>query len=214
MKKRFVIIIGLCLCISVANAQTWNEWFRQKKTQKRYLIQQIAALKVYLNYLKEGYDVAKKGLGMIGDIKDGNFYDHSTYFESLLLVKPTIHESQKVGLIVVLQRQILNEFAQLQKDCGKDGKVTKEELNYINDVRSNMLEQCEDSITELNKIVSDNSSQLTDDERLERIDLIYEEIIDKRNFARSFSNSTRMIMAQREREYNEVRTLKNLNKPL
>lgn len=47
----------------LAEAQTFDEWFRQKKTQKKYLVQQIAALKVYLGYLKEGYEIAQKGMG-------------------------------------------------------------------------------------------------------------------------------------------------------
>jgi hypothetical protein len=197
--------------MSCANAQTWNEWFRQKKTQKKYLIQQIAALKVYLKYLKEGYDVAKKGLGMIGDIKDGNFNDHATYFESLSLVNPSIKQSRKIALIAQMQQQIMREFNELDEDCHESEYLTANELQYVRDVYSNMLAKCEDSIEELNVIISDHSSQLKDDERIERIDLIYENMNDKRDFVQSFSNSTRMIMAQRVREKNEVVTQEKLN---
>ncbi len=211
MKKLLVITFGLCLCMSCANAQTWNEWFRQKKTQKKYLIQQIAALKVYLKYLKEGYDVAKKGLGMIGDIKDGNFNDHATYFESLSLVNPSIKQSRKIALIAQMQQQIMREFNELDEDCHESEYLTANELQYVRDVYSNMLAKCEDSIEELNVIISDHSSQLKDDERIERIDLIYENMNDKRDFVQSFSNSTRMIMAQRVREKNEVVTQEKLN---
>jgi len=211
MKKLLVITFGLCLCMSCANAQTWNEWFRQKKTQKKYLIQQIAALKVYLKYLKEGYDVAKKGLGMIGDIKDGNFNDHSTYFASLSLVNPSIKQSGKIALIAQMQQQIMSEFNKLDDDCRENEYLTREELQYVRDVYSSMLAKCENSISELNTIVSDHSSQLKDDERIERIDLIYEDMSDKRDFARSFTNSTRMIMVQRLREKSEVVTQEKLN---
>jgi hypothetical protein len=211
MKKLLVLTLGLCLCISCANAQTWNEWFRQKKTQKKYLIQQIAALKVYLKYLKEGYDVAKKGLDMIGDIKDGNFNDHSTYFGSLRLANPSIKQSKKVALIATLQQQVMKEFSRLRNDCRTDGNLTGDELNYVDAVYSNMLIQCENAIAELNTIVTDNSSQLKDDERIERIDHIYDDMLDKRDFVQSFSNSTRMIMAQRSRESSEVMTMKKIN---
>jgi hypothetical protein len=211
MKKLLVITFGLCLCMSCANAQTWNEWFRQKKTQKKYLIQQIAALKVYLKYLKEGYDVAKKGLGMIGDIKEGNFNDHATYFESLSLVNPSIKQSGKIPLIAQMQQQIMREFNKLDYDCRENGYLTEDELEYVRDVYSNMLTKCEDSISELNTIITDHSAQLKDDERIERIDLIYEDMSDKRDFARSFSNSTRMIMAQLLREKSEVVTQEKLN---
>ena len=211
MKKLLAITFGLCLWMSCVQAQTWNEWFRQKKTQKKYLIQQIAALKVYLKYLKEGYDVAKKGLGMIGDIKDGNFNDHSTYFASLSLVNPSIKQSEKIALIANMQQQIMSEFNKLDKECRENEYLTDDELEYVRDVYSNMLVKCEESISELNTIISDHSSQVKDDERIERIDLIYEDMSDKRDFARSFSNSTRIIMAQRLREKSEVVTQEKLN---
>jgi hypothetical protein len=211
MKKLMAITFGLCLWMSCVQAQTWNEWFRQKKTQKKYLIQQIAALKVYLKYLKEGYDVAKKGLGMIGDIKDSNFNDHSTYFASLSLVNPSIKQSEKIALIANMQQQIMSEFRKLDKECRENEYLTDDELEYVRDVYSNMLVKCEESISELNTIITDHSSQLKDDERIERIDLIYEDMSDKRDFARSFSNSTRIIMAQRLREKSEVVTQEKLN---
>jgi hypothetical protein len=210
MKKLLAITFGLCLWMSCVQAQTWNEWFRQKKTQKKYLIQQIAALKVYLKYLKEGYDVAKKGLGMIGDIKDGNFNDHSTYFASLSLVNPSIKQFEKIALIVHMQQQIMSEFNKLDKECRENEYLTDDELEYVRDVYSNILVKCEESISELNTIITDHSSQLKDDERIERIDLIYEDMSDKRDFARSFSNSTRIIMAQRLREKSEVVTQEKL----
>jgi hypothetical protein len=211
MKKLLAITFGLCLWMSCVQAQTWNEWFRQKKTQKKYLIQQIAALKVYLKYLKEGYDVAKKGLGMIGDIKDSNFNDHSTYLGSLSLVNPSIKQSEKIALIANMQQQIMSEFRKLDKECRENEYLTDDELEYVRDVYSNMLVKCEESISELNTIITDHSSQLKDDERIERIDLIYEDMSDKRDFARSFSNSTRIIMAQRLREKSEVVTQEKLN---
>ena len=36
-------------------SQTYEEWFQQTKTQKKYLLQQIAALKVYIGYAEKGF---------------------------------------------------------------------------------------------------------------------------------------------------------------
>lgn len=203
MKKILMVGLGFWLCSFSVSAQTWDEWFSQKKTQKKYLIQQIAALKVYLKYLKEGYDVAKKGLGMIGDIKDGNFNDHSTYFQSLGLVNPTVKNASKVALIVVYQSQIISEFRTLDKECKRDPNLTADEVRYVHAVYNNLLQQCESSIDGLNTLITDNTSQLKDDERIERVDQIYEDMKDKYAFTRSFSNSTRMLMTQRAHELQE-----------
>src|SRR5688572_5776828 len=97
MKNRVMTIVMLLLMAQSAKSQTWNEWFRQKKTQKQYLVQQIAALKVYLKYLKEGYTVVKKGMQIVGDIKEGNFNSHKDYFNSLREVNVLVSGSGKVS---------------------------------------------------------------------------------------------------------------------
>ena len=52
----------MVLCAENLFAQTLAEWVSQKVTQKKYLLQQIAALQVYSGYLSKGYSIAKDGL--------------------------------------------------------------------------------------------------------------------------------------------------------
>jgi len=82
---RKIIFIGLMLFLSAGNihAQTFSEWFRQKKTQKKYLLQQIAALQVYIGYAQKGYRIAKEGLTTIGGFTKGEFDLHSDFINSL-----------------------------------------------------------------------------------------------------------------------------------
>ncbi len=47
MKKLSCILLLLLFAVS-GFAQNWNEFFRQKRTQIKYLWQQIAALQVYI----------------------------------------------------------------------------------------------------------------------------------------------------------------------
>jgi len=83
MKK--IIAIAMLLSITKSmSAQTFAEWFRQKSTQKKYLIQQIAALQVYIGYVSKGYSIAKKGLNTIQDIKHGDFDLHKNYFNNFM----------------------------------------------------------------------------------------------------------------------------------
>jgi hypothetical protein len=93
MIRLFIIMLCSMSCYtSIAQTPNWNEWFRQKKTQLKYLAEQIAALKVYLEYLKKGYDVAQKGLSTIELIKSGSFSLHKDYFNSLKQVSPGSEE--------------------------------------------------------------------------------------------------------------------------
>ena len=190
-------------------AQTFQEWFRQKSTQRKYLIQQIAALKVYLGYLKDGYDIAKKGLNIVGDIKDRNFKDHSTYFESLKLVNASVRNSAKVSLIVAYQNQIVNEFRKLRRNS--DNQLTPEEMRYIEDVYDNLISEYELSLAVLTQVISDRTLEMKDDERLAAIDAVYEDMKDKYAFTKSFMNSTSMLIMQRAKEQFEIEGASKLN---
>lgn len=202
--NRLMIIGILLLTFQLSDAQTFKEWFRQKKTEKEYLIQQIAALKVYLKYLKEGYDIAKKGLNMIGDIKQGKFDLDETYLESLGNVNSSISGSARVSSILAYQRLVVKELRKLMDECKTSEQLTNEERRYVATVYSNILTESENSLERLETVITSNELEMKDDERIVQIDLIYVDMKDKYAFARSFSNSTRMLIMQRDREGSEV----------
>lgn len=201
----------IILSISIGYAQTWKEWFNQKKTQKEYLIKQIAALKVYLKYLKEGYDIAEKGLTMVGDIKSQNFGDHEAHFGSLKLVKDDLGNASTINLILNRQVAIMNEFRELKEVCRNSGSLTEEELMYVDLVYSNLLMECEKAIGALQRVVTDGTYQMTDDERIESVEEIYHDMNNKYAFARTFCGSTKMLIMQRDIEKLEIESARKLN---
>jgi hypothetical protein len=202
--NRIIVVTGLMICMHSATGQTFNEWFRQKKTQKQYLLQQIAALKVYLGYLKEGYKIVNKGLTVVGDIKQGKFDLDIEYLESLRNVNSAVSGSAKVASIVAYQRMIMIEFRKL-KDLSNDSELfTTNEKQYISDVYSNMLRESELSLDELDRVLSGSDFEMKDDERIKRVDMLYVDMKDKYAFTKSFSNSTKLLLAQRAGDKYEV----------
>jgi hypothetical protein len=211
MKMLVMIAAFSIFSITISNAQTWKEWFSQKKTQKEYMVKQIAALEVYLDYLKEGYDIAQKGLAIVGDIKGRNFNDHSEYFTSLKFVNDDLGVTSKVRAIMTCQVAIMTMFRELNRECRNSDYLTREEIQYVDLVYGNLLVECERSIAALNVVVTNEASQMTDEARIARIDEVYADLSDKYGFTRSFGNSTRMLMMQRAAERNEVEAVKKLN---
>jgi hypothetical protein len=51
----------------------------KKKTQKKYLLQQIAALQVYFGYAKKGYSFVSSDTKTIRDIKKGDPKINNTF---------------------------------------------------------------------------------------------------------------------------------------
>src|SRR5882762_9234160 len=153
MKKPILIISLAIACISYESyGQTFAEWFQQKKTQKKYLVQQIAALHVYLDYLKKGYTIVHNGLNTIGNIKNGNFNLDRDFFSSLKNVNPSIKNIAKVADIIAFQVYISRELGRVYSFCAGNKHFTPEELRYIAKVHTNMLLLSDASVSELIKI--------------------------------------------------------------
>ncbi len=210
MKRTVLTCVGIALMFG-AEAQTFKEWFRQKKTQKEYLLKQIAALEVYLDYLKEGYDIVQKGLDIVGNIKNDNLNDHIAQFRSLRHVKDDLGVSGKIMVIMTRQISIMNSFRELNDKTRNSDYLTQAEIRYIDGVYQNLLTECERLITDLNVVLTNESSQMTDEARIERIDEAYADMNDKYSFAQSFCGSTETLIMQRSAERNEVESAQKLN---
>lgn len=205
--KRIIMLLLVMICCNEIMAQTpnANEWFRQKKTQRKYLVQQIAALKVYLNYLKKGYEVAQKGLTMIGDIKNDAFNQDQTYLASLKQVSPVVKNSPKLKDILDYQQRIASDFRKFMMVCQNDENLSANEVRYLESVYQNMLIECEASIDELTILATAGESEMKDDERLLRLDKVHEDMQDKFAFTQDFISSTQLLSLERVKEKNQIR---------
>ncbi len=210
MKKILLLLVASMVSL-LCFSQTWDEWFRQKKTQKKYLLEQIAALRVYLGYAKQGYSIAKKGLGTINDIKHGDFHLHDGYFNSLKAVNPEIKNYAKVADIIALQLKIVKQSRQCMIAVRELGQFTPAEMDQCALVFSNLLTDCVKNIDELMLLITSGKIEMKDDERLKRINALYSDMQDKYGFCSSYTEEMTLLTVQRMREQYEVNLSRKLN---
>src|SRR5437868_9760602 len=106
LKGLLILCLLLLGFVKRSEAQTFAEWFSQKKTQIKYLTLQIAALEQYSSYIKQGYAISRNGLGNIGGYLKGEYGSHSTYYSSLKTVNPEIKSNDKADSIARYAAQI------------------------------------------------------------------------------------------------------------
>lgn len=210
MKRLLILMLFAIFCTST-KAQTFAEWFQQSSTQKKYLLQQIAALQVYIGYVQKGYSIAKQGLNTISDIKNGEFNLHKDYFNSLKSVNPTIKNYSKVADIIALQVNIIKVYKEAAKQVKQSRSFNAKEINYINGVFERLLDDCTKTIDALTTVTISGELEMKDDERLKRIDDLYTDMQEKYTFVKSFSNEAKMLAASRIREQIEIQTSRALN---
>lgn len=204
----------LLLCVGTfqfAHAQTFNEWFKQKKTQKKYLLEQIALLKVYIDYARKGYQIVNDGLGVIRKIKKGDFNLHEGYFTSLKSVNPKIKGYGKVAAAIALQVRIIKETAKALIAMRESGQFTADEINYSEKVIERLLTDCLNCINDLYVVITANQLEMKDDERIKHIDRLYADMQNKYSFCATFNEETGVLAMQRQSESIEVKYSKILN---
>lgn len=189
----------LCLAAS-AVAQNAKEMFSQKKTQRAYLIKQIALLRVYLSYVKKGYDIAQKGLAVIHHIKDGEFQLHDAFFASLENVNPHIANSARVAAILSGQVALFRQVADLKHRYSSDEGLSVDEILYLARVCNNVLLHLEESAAELLVIIRSGQTGMKDNERIARIDRLHIEMLDQHAFVETFSSEVGSLLISRAKE--------------
>jgi hypothetical protein len=210
--KKILLLISVTFifnCTS-ARAQEWDEWFSQTSTQRKYLFQQIAALRVYIDYLKKGYNIVQKGWTTVENITNGNLNLHRDFFGSLKSVNPVIGNSAKVVDIIAFQYYIIRNMKGVYNFCATNKNFTPEEIRYIAKVHTNMLFLCDASISELLMIIRADKTEMTDDERMLRIDKIYDDMQDKHAFVKAFDSDTKQLSSQRSKEEREAEIFRKI----
>lgn len=193
----------LLLCFSSAvQAQTFAEWWSQKSTQIKYLEQQIVAAQVYYSYLKQGYNISQKGLGMIGDWKNGEMNLHKDHYAALKTVNPVIRDNPKFKVIPEFAAAIPGQFDHLQSLTG----LTEDNRVYINAVRQKVLTECNRDLQELELVAINGTAEMTDDERIKRLGQLYDSMKDKFAFTLSYCNQVKTLLLQKQQQLQQLQT--------
>src|SRR5690242_10947490 len=128
--KQIVMVLLMVLGSTGATSQTLEEWTSQKKTQIKYLLEQIAANNVYIAHLQKGYGIARKGLNTIQHIKKGDFDLHNDFIGSLSNVHPTIKAYVRIVDIIHCQVRIVKQVNATISKLKESNQFTPGELDY------------------------------------------------------------------------------------
>jgi hypothetical protein len=199
-----------CLLLLLGNTKAQGGIFNQNQQMTRNLVIQIGLFQTYLGYLKKGYDIVNKGVSLVRDIKDGEFSLHKDYFSSLKNVNPKIKNYSKVAEIISLQLSILDQYHKTFSKVKSSKLFGERELKYFSSVYSNLLDETAKSLDELILLTTSGNLELTDDERIGRLDKLYEDMKEKHSFIQHFNDKVRGLGFQRNRELLQIHMQQSL----
>jgi hypothetical protein len=214
MKKKIIFILFVSfVSINTLHAQTWDEWFRQRKTRIKYLLAQIAKLEVYLKLADKGNDIMQNGLTLISDIKNGDLNLHTVFFNHLKTVSPAVKNYSKVAAMLNMQIKILTDYKVYAKQFESSGVFSDKEIEYLNSVFTSLQNRVLEDADQLLILLTDAQLQMRDNDRLKRIDKLYTETSEQYEFLYGFGQRVQLQSQQRQRELKDLETLKKIYIP-
>jgi len=208
MKKVVIVLlmcgIGLCLNYrSYAQAQELEELALD--------IEKLTQFKQILSDLEKGYEILEGGYNTIKNISQGNFSLHKAFLDGLLTISPAVAKYKKIVTITEIQLELIKEYKRAFKRFQQDGNFNTDEIAYIGKVYSNLVDESAKNLESLLNVITANKLRMSDDERLQAIDLIDEEMENKLSFLRYFNNNARVLSLQRTKERNDLNTIRSLH---
>ncbi|WP_439696991.1 hypothetical protein ACFGVS_00510 [Mucilaginibacter sp. AW1-7] len=193
-----------------ANAQFLGSFLSQQSQQRKLMAAQIAEYQTYLGALKTGYHITQTGLKTAHDLKNGTFTLHSDYISSLSQVNPVIQNNPKGKAIADLNNQTVALLPAEINWQQQQRILTAAEMGYLQKVGDNLTAKCKLDMDELLQILTPGKLQLTDAQRLARLDKLYNSMKDKYAFAGSFTSKCRKLALNRKQQSQDKGQLKKL----
>ena len=182
----------------------------QELQQLALNIEKLAQFKEILSDMKKGYEILTTGYNTVKDLTEGNFSLHKTFLDALMQVSPTVRNYKRVSDIINYQVILVREYRAAFDRFRASGDFNEQEIAYLERVYDNLFNQSLRNLDELTTVITANKLRMSDDERLEAIDRIYEDMQDKVLFLRSFNNNTTVLAVQRAKERNDVDAMRSI----
>lgn len=210
MKRAALFFLFTGLTLTQVKAQFLGGFFSQQSNKEKLMAEQIADLQIYEQALAKGYGIAQKGLSTAQNLKNGTWGLHTAYFNSLEQVNPAVSDDPKGKAVLELRQQLISRFSDEISWQQKRKLLEANELAYLQSVYDNLLKECKKDIDELTLVLTPGKIQLTDQQRLDRLDRLYASMKDKYAFAGDFTNKSRKLALGRQQARWEKEQLKKL----
>ncbi len=205
--KTWRVIVGIWMSLLALKATAQNNQEIKRQAE------QIAYLKIYGELIKKGYEIAKAGLNLIGDIKNKDFLQHQNYFKSLGRVKNVISKSPQASRAAKLGKQIMIVYHRDWPKLSNSENLSENEKTYAYGVFQRLIQNSHWELEQLEALLTDDKLILKDGERLERIGNVLLQMEDNYEFISRFSSQALMLVEARKRSRQQAGLLDELLNP-
>jgi len=203
---RILITLGLILLTVAGRPQTVADLIEQLVLDK----EKLTAMKGTLQDMYTGYETLKNGYTRVRDIAKANFSLHQVFLDGLWILSPAVGGDPRISGILNMEYSIVAGYKSASARVRSYPVFTAQELSYIINTYSALLEHSIQAVEELTMILTDHQLQMTDAQRLQAIDRIHTDVRGQYSAMVELNNTVSVQVAQRQKETNNINQLKQL----
>ncbi|MFL5738915.1 MAG: TerB family tellurite resistance protein [Flavisolibacter sp.] len=200
-------VIGFC-CLLIFSLPSSAQ--QQEIEQLILDLEKLSQLKGILQDLKKGYEIVFAGYTTIKNISEKNFDLHKAFLDGLLQVSPAVGKYYRIQQIISLQLRLIQQYKTTFRQFTQSGLFSESELDYISRVDKGLVDQSLKNLEDLTSVLTSGKLRMSDDERLNAIDKIFEQQQDQFSFLQKFTSDGKLLALQRARESHQLTQSKNL----
>jgi len=204
---KLLLLLGLIGGLrSPGKAQSITDLLIQLELDK----EKLSSMKSTLNEMYQGYMELKDGLTHIRDIAKANFNLHADFLNALLGVSPAVSGDPRITTILNAEYQIVAGYQSAGTRWSGSGMFSVQELAYILDSYSALLQRCLQSMEELTMVLTADELRMSDAERMAAIGRIQNDTQAQLTMMQGLDNTLSIQVAQRQRVARDINSLKSL----
>ncbi|MGH2624426.1 MAG: TerB family tellurite resistance protein [Sphingobacterium sp.] len=200
--------IVLLICFTCSGNGLWAQ--TTEVGQLLLNVEKLAQLKGILSQMKQGYRILYKGYNAVRDVSQGNFSLHKIFLDGLLKVSPGVRDYARIPEIIRAQIKLMQGYRQAYQRFHLSGYFEPSELVYLTRVYGNLVQLSLRGLEELTLVITAGSLRMNDQQRLQRVDRIFNQAEDILVFLRNFNAQNDILLIQRMKEENNLRATQSL----
>lgn len=165
-------------------------------------VEKLAQFRSILKQMKQGYAVLNSGYRTVKDLSEGNFTLHRTFLDGLLRVSPSVLRYRKIVEIIDMQVRVVEQCKRGYSRLRASLLFNPQELHYISGIHDRLLRLSLGNLNELLLVLSEQTLEMGDGERLSHIDAIHRQMEEKLHFLDHFNTEASILHLQRKKEMN------------
>ncbi|HMI59454.1 MAG TPA: hypothetical protein VK518_01055 [Puia sp.] len=205
-KQSLILLIGL---FGTAGNQLRSQTIADLVAQLSLDTEKLTSIKGTLQDMYKGYETLSQGYTHIRDIARDNFNLHQLFLDGLWVLSPNVRNDPRITNSLNTEYRFLTAYKTATTGLGSNGLFSPQELAYILNTYSSLLQLTLQSIEELTMVITDNQLRMSDAQRLQAIERIDTDSRSRLSFLQQFNNTLAIQAAQRQQAAGDINLLKS-----